>query len=117
MSCVTRAFCLAIALAACWQARSQTAPNASQVLLYSALSNQPGAGAVANVYSYNGPLATVPQAASLNLLTNPTLYKVNDSFIAVSSALNASIATSLSLIPLSSPASGIVQTIDPATGA
>jgi hypothetical protein len=49
-------------------------------------------------------------------INNPTNYQVANTSALVS-ALNANIATSLSLIPLSSPTSGVILKKDPLTGA
>src|SRR5690349_19129959 len=96
-------------------AHAQTAPNVSQVLVYSAT--------VPSIFTETGTSANLsnlvldPSNAVFQILTNGPNYNVNRNFAQVSSALNASIATALSIIPLSSPASGVIERKDPATGA
>jgi len=100
-------------------AQAQTAPNAQQVLMYSATLPS---GAVPSVFSetqVQANLATlqlVPTNPTYQILTNASNYTSNQNFVQMSNALNASIATSLSIIPLSSPASGVISRKDPDTG-
>lgn len=115
-------------------AHAQTAPNVSQVLVYSAtvpsLTVPTVSGgsftlrqAVPSIFTETGTSANLsnlvldPSNAVFQILTNGPNYNVNRNFAQVSSALNASIATALSIIPLSSPASGVIERKDPATGA
>jgi hypothetical protein len=123
-------------------ASAQSAPNASQVLVYSTVRNltvapvlSPGAGlpgaanntfaragtftmsnAMLGIYSVqavNADLAT-GGVPFLNIVGNPGNYGQVTSEL--SSALNANIATALSTIPLASPASGVILKRD-STGA
>ena len=115
-------------------AQAQTAPNVSQVLVYSAtvptLTVPTVSGgsftlrqAVPSIFTETGTTANLanlaldPSNAVFQILTTGANYNVNRNFVQVSSALNASIATALSIIPLSSPASGVIEKKDPATGA
>jgi hypothetical protein len=107
-----------------WMAEGQTqntAPNVSQVLLDSSLTNFNINGstvqAVPSVFTETGTQTTLGQGQFGAIVTNASNYSVSRSFIQLSSALNGSIATALSIIPLSSPASGVIQRTDPATGA
>jgi hypothetical protein len=103
-------------------------PPVSQVLMYSAtapsvsvpsLSGNPFTVGplTAGIFSETRSLANLtgdPNAG--NVVTNASNYTVNSSFAQISAALNSSIATALSIIPLSSPASGVITRKDPATG-
>ena len=105
----------------CATAQSTPAPNVSSVLLTSALSS---------VKAGNGTVVMLPNiftesavAASLNndpnfmkVISTSGNYAVANTLGAVSSALNASIATALSIVPLASPASGVIFKTDAATG-
>ncbi len=117
----------------------QTSPNVSQVLAYSATMRGPSGAAVLPsiftetqvptdllpvVTSLITPLqkgvatACAPTTACGQALTNittPGNYSVNQSFFTFIQSLNTSIATALSIVPLSSPASGVIQRVDPAT--
>jgi hypothetical protein len=64
-------------------------------------------------FTYNGARNTVQNADT----GYAPEYSPSDSFSAVAGALNSGIATALSIIPLSSPASGAIVRTDPATGA
>jgi hypothetical protein len=108
-------------------AGAQGPPNVSQVLMYSAtipnLTVPTSTGnvvlklAVPSVYTENG-VSTSPSDPNFgNVISNGANFTVSKSFLQVSSALNASIATALSIIPLSSPASGVIDRTDPTTGA
>ena len=105
----------------------ESAPSVSQVLMYSAaksnLTVPTGSGtfnlprAVPSVFTESAVPASLGNDATTAIITNPANYSVAQSFVQVNSALNASIATALSIIPLSSPASGVIVKTDPATGA
>ncbi|HJT86554.1 MAG TPA: hypothetical protein VJ732_01835 [Bryobacteraceae bacterium] len=120
-----RIVCLAVALWMCSaSAQAQTAPSVSQVMIYSATMpslNVPGATlqrAVPSVFTETAKATALsgdPQF--VDVVTNPANYSVSRSFVQLSSALNASIATALSIVPLSSPASGVIERKDPSTGA
>lgn len=108
---------LLVLLAGRVQAQSE-APNAYQVLMYSStLTN----GTVPSINSYNGTPcvlgATTGSPCTAGLLTSPSNYKAIPSIVGLSSALSASIGTALSVIPIASPASGVITETDPVTGA
>jgi hypothetical protein len=91
-------------------------PDVYDVLPYSAiLQSGPLAGTVASVTSYNGTSCSLP--GMCNSLNNPSNFKAQGGIFGLASSLNGSIATALSVIPLASPASGVITKIDPATGA
>lgn len=103
-------------------------PNVSQVLMYSATSpslsvQTPQNGtftlsrAVASVYTETATAASPSDPAAGPIIFNGSNYTVSRSIIQLNNALNASIATALSIIPLSSPASGVIVKKDPETGA
>jgi hypothetical protein len=52
-----------------------------------------------------------------NVISNASNYTVSQNLVQLNNALNAGIANALSIIPLSSPASGVINRKDPATGA
>lgn len=110
-------------------ARSQSqSPNVSQVLMYSSttptltvqtLTGSPSFSlhnAVPNIYTETALTANLADSSSSAIL-NGANYSVSRSFVQLNNALNASIATALSIIPLSSPASGVILRKDPETGA
>jgi hypothetical protein len=99
-------FFAAVFLIASAGAQAQTAPNVSQVLVYSA--TNPTTGAAAAIFTQ-----TTADASH----TVQSDYTVTNDFAQMTRALNANIATALSIIPLSSPASGVIQRTDPTTGA
>lgn len=99
------------------QAQTQPAPFVDQVLMYSAL--QPN-GQFPSIYTYDGPPVNLNTGANKSQLGSGSNFKTSigtDSIFGLTSTLNASIATALSVIPLTSPASGVITKIDPATGA
>jgi len=107
---------LLVSLAGPVRAQSQ-APNAYQVLMYSAVqASGSAAGTVPSVYSYDGPSCTLP-ASNCSQVTVPSSYKATPSIVGLSSALSSSIGTALSVIPIASPASGVITQTDAATGA
>jgi hypothetical protein len=100
------------------RAQSENAPFMFQVVPYSAISPT---GRFPNIYAYNGastveltnPSSTTPLFSPANFTTSSSTR----SFAGLASSLNASFATALSVIPLASPASGVIVKYDPATGA
>ena len=95
-----------------------TAPNVFDVVPYSALNSS---GAFAAVTSYAGsPCALAggpPPPGCASQLSQPGNFQALNSVVNLSTSLDASIATALSVIPLASPASGVITKIDPQTGA
>jgi hypothetical protein len=90
------------------------APNNSQVVMYSAtLPN----GAMASVTYYNGQPCTLGSSCSNALLTNSKNYAASPAIANLSSALSTSIGTALSIIPIASPSSAVITSLDAATGA
>jgi hypothetical protein len=103
------------------RAQSPPAPNVSSVLLTSALSPvKAGNGTVVmlpNIFSESAVATSLTNDANFGtVITTPGNYAVANTLGAVSSALNASIATALSVVPLASPASGVIFKTDAATG-
>jgi hypothetical protein len=95
-------------------AQSTTASNVSSVLLTSGLGQN---GTLLNVFSETQVQATIGSQAFGSAVKDPGNFTVvPGSLGAVSSALNANIATALSVVPLASPASGVLSKTDPATG-
>jgi hypothetical protein len=99
------------------RAQSQT-PDLYRALMNSAtLPN----GQFPSVYTYNGsssvPLESCPNCPNLTNPKNFTTSAGPHSIVGLTSTLNVSIATALSVIPLASPASGVITKLDPATGA
>ena len=101
-------------------------PSVYQVLMYSATQNMTVTDLNGSTYTlsktfpsiYTETKATADLGGqSQGNITYGTNYTVSKSFVQLSNALNASIATALSIIPLSSPASGVITRVDPATGA
>jgi len=107
-------------------ASAQSSPTSvSTVLPYSGIYSPPtyttGSGISASlpssllgIYTYTGT-----QTAPGPLVENPLNYPVSGTFtsiLQVANTLNSSIATALSVIPLASPASGVIFKSDPATG-
>ena len=96
---------------------TESAPSVSQVLLSSSLTNLNISGssvlALPSIYSYDA----APVAGSNGAVKIEANYIVNRQFAQLSSALNSSIATALSIVPLSSPDSGVIYKTDPVTGA
>ena len=127
MSKKTVVFVLTVFLAASAAAQQQ-APNVSQVLMYSAttpnlsVSTLTGANgftlprAIPSIYTETAVNANLADSSGNAVLIGGN-YSVSKSFVQLGSALNASIAATLSIIPLSSPASGVILRKDPATGA
>jgi hypothetical protein len=88
-----------------------------QVLLYSGIMPT---GQSPNPYAYNGS-STVELTGNTSALLVPANFTSEapgiHSLVGLTSTLNASFATALSVIPLASPASGVITKYDPATGA
>lgn len=99
-------------------AQSQSAPFLYQALLYSAVQSN---GQFPGIYTYNGTAAVnLKSGANVNELFIPGNFSASTgshSIVGLTSSLNVSMATALSVIPLASPASGVITKIDPATGA
>jgi hypothetical protein len=104
-------------------AQSTSPPNLFNVLSWSSVFNQPvfnssGAQigtlnrAVPNVYTFGSPLSLGKVGATLPISN----FQVATSIVQVNNAVNSSIATALGVIPLASPASGVIFQTDPVTG-
>src|SRR5579871_2444266 len=123
--------CIAAAVA---QAQSQSAPNVFNVLSWSSVFNQKvyneqGAqigtlpNTVPNVYSETS-LSFQQILTAISAPINPAdprnlsmaNFQADSSITKVNSAINSSVATALGIIPLASPASGVIFRTDPATG-
>lgn len=101
---------LLVLLAGSAEAQS-SAPDAYQVILYSAtLPN----GTIPSINTYDGTPCSLPCTGQL---TNAGNYKAIPSVVGLSSALSASIGTALSILPIASPASSVITIKDSATGA
>jgi hypothetical protein len=110
-------FAVLVSLAGFAEAQSQ-APDVYDVLPYSALLPSGGFATVTGYDSTPCTLTPPPQPGCGNpQLGHPVNFQAFPSIVNLSSSLNASIATALSVIPLASPASGVITKIDPATGA
>ena len=114
--------------------QAQSPPNVSQVLLYSATTTANNGGgsspAFPGIFSetkqttdlaalgtfLNGGACDASCAAVANTIGTAGNYTVNQSFASLIGALNGSIATALSIVPLASPASGVIFRKDPQTG-
>ncbi len=110
-------------LITCVGAQSQ-APNLYNVLSWSSVFNQPVLnsngtqigtlnGTVPNVYAFGNNLSLGKVGASLPI----SGFQVDTTLIQLNSAINSNVATALGLIPLASPAAGVIFQTDPATGA
>lgn len=104
---------LLIAFAPLASAQSTTAPNVSSVLLASGTQN----GSLLNIFSMT-QVQTVLGSPSFGTAVKDAgnFTVVPRSLGAVSSILSANIATALSVVPLASPASGVIFKTDPSTG-
>jgi len=95
-------------------------PSVYQVLGYSAMPTQVPwgypTGGVLSVFS-----ETVPDYVGSNTFNGTihtaTNYKAAQNLLSLESAINAGIASALSIVPLSSPASGVILRTDPKTQA
>ena len=94
-------------------------PNLSQVVLYSGLGSAvPGpSGAVPSVFSETAVQTVLGGPNFGATVTTPSNYSTATSFAHLVTALNVNIATALAVIPLSSPASGVIHRVDPQTQA
>jgi hypothetical protein len=104
-------------------AQSQPAPNVYNVLSWSSVFNQ-------NVYNSSGrAIGVLPQAvpnvyafganvslANVGATLPASNFQVDTSIIKINNAVNSSVATALGVIPLASPASGVIFKTDPETG-
>ncbi len=120
---------VAVFFLACVTAQPQSAPNVSQVLMWSTMTNRPitssnGVNPTVNgtlplslltVYTYAGSPTTVAGAPA-GALTSPNNYTAAN-VAALNSALSSNIGLALSLVPLESPTSGVILKTDPSTGA
>jgi hypothetical protein len=122
-------FVLLVSLGQFAEAQS-AAPNVFDVLPYSTIvpTGQPYPGAIFGVYTYDGtpcylgtPTPSPAKTACTSVFTNtaaaPAPYALSPGIFGLAASLNGSIAVALSVIPLASPASGVITRIDPATGA
>ena len=113
---------LAAAAFLCLACRGQSrSPSVSQVLMYSAttpLTVQTLTGAssftlnnaVPGIFTETANTANLAVPSGTAVITNGSNYSVSRRIVQLNNALNASIATSLSIVPLSSPASGVIVT-------
>jgi hypothetical protein len=119
----TKILVLAAFFVPAMNAQSTPAPNLFNVLSWSSVFNQPvynSSGtqigtlnrAVPNVYAYGSPLSLGKVGATLPISN----FQVATSIVQVNNAVNSSIATALGVIPLASPASGVIFQTDPVTG-
>jgi hypothetical protein len=111
------------------RAQSDVPTNVSQVLAYSMLYQTSGGTGFPSLYTYNGPqvdftpgttsnfACTSATCPDLKIASYYTSAVTPHSIFGLTTTLNSSIATALSTIPLSSPASGVITKVDPATGA
>jgi hypothetical protein len=120
-----RNFILLTLLTGCLRAQTAS-PDVFDVLLQSATTNS-------TVSTASGPVSlqqavpsvfTESKAATVlggtnfgNVISVAGNYRVAQSVVQVTGAINTSIATALSVIPLASPASGVISRVDPTTGA
>jgi hypothetical protein len=99
---------------------AQAPPYVYQVLPYATVQQSgPLAGTVPSVYSYGGQACALDSNGTPctgGQLTTASNFNGIHALFGLSSALNSSIATALSVIPLASPASGVITKIDPTTG-
>ncbi len=101
------------------KAQSPAPTNVFEVLMYSATYNPAGgpAGAVPSVFTETKVPTVLGGTGFVSTATNASNYSASRNIVQLNNALNAGIATALSIIPLSSPASGVIFRADPATGA
>src|SRR5215467_6662526 len=96
-------------------ALAQTAPNVSNVMLYSTLYGQ--SGTAPNVFTVTQFRANLSDSSLGTAVGSTSNFRVTAPSTILSSAVSANIATALSLIPLTSPASGVIFKNDLTTGA
>ena len=118
----------------CAYALAQSAPNVSQVLMWSTLTTRPivpvttPGGTFTPTVNGTPVSGTLPLSLlsvytekavngfSLDIINAPNNYSVANA-AALSSALSTNIALALSVTPVESPTSGVILKTDPATGA
>jgi hypothetical protein len=127
MSAKIHTFAAILCFTSAAQSQAQNAPNVSQVLMYSATTGNVtvptlnGSNsfvlpkAVSSIFTETALPANLADSTGGNIL-NAANYGISRNMVQLNNALNASIATALSIIPLSSPASGVILKKDPATG-
>src|SRR5437868_7016330 len=93
---------------------AQNAPSVSNVMVYSTLSGQ---GTAPNVFTVTQFRANLSDSSIGTAVGSNSNFRVTAPSTVLSSAVSANIATALSVIPLTSPASGVIFKKDPATGA
>jgi len=98
-------------------AAAQQAPAMFQVLMYASSGKSTAAPFGASVFSVNSPVSLGNVDKLVTVINNPTNFSDSQSMVQLNSAINSSIATALSVIPLASPASGVILKKDPTTGA
>jgi hypothetical protein len=116
-------FILLVSLGQCAKAQS-AAPNVFDVLPYSTIfPTGPFAGTLFGATSYQGPAcslsapSTLPNCTASGYFKNASYFSTEPGIFGLAASLNGSIAVALSVIPLASPASGVITKVDPATGA
>lgn len=97
-------------------AQAQNAPNLYQVLMYAGSNSSSQAPYGAQVFSTKAT-TTLGGSNFVSVISSASNFGVAQSMVQLNNALNSSIATALSVIPLASPASGVILKKDPATGA
>jgi hypothetical protein len=118
----TKLCILSILLLIAANAHAQTAPNLFEVLMYSGtttttVGNTVVPNATASIFSETKTPVVLGSSTFVNTITNAANYGVAQSIVQIGNAINGSIATALSILPLASPASGVILKKDPATGA
>ncbi len=114
---------LTILLVQSARAQLQGPTSVSQVLGWSAVSTNGNlpyqAGAIPSVFSETLASTQVNPSSQqfVNTILNATNYTAPKNLFDLESAINANIATALSIVPLSSPASGVIHRTDPDTQA
>jgi hypothetical protein len=101
------------------------APNVFDVLPYSTIfPTGPFAGTLFGATSYQGPNCSLQASAATATrpfcgpyFKSPSNFTTEPGIFGLASSLNGSIAVALSVIPLASPASGVITRTDPTTGA
>lgn len=104
------------------KAQLQGPTSVSQLLGYSAVSTNGNvpyqAGAIPSIFTETlAPIQVNPSQTFLNTIYSATNYTASRNLFDLESAINANIATALSIVPLSSPASGVIHRTDPNTAA
>ncbi len=110
-------FVVAAWLLVCASAFAQdNPPNVYQVLMYAGSSTTTQAPFGAQIFSTKTAISLYNPNLG-NVASNPSSFGVAQSMVQLNNAINSSIATALSVIPLASPASGVILKTDAATGA